>query len=695
MKYCYKIALINYLFDASYENVRYFDTDAARDAYFDAKISSWQSLGVNFNAGDLFETVQNIRVPDYGNLINLLSKNYAVVQRQTCDDDYRNPVDDNTAPRLYYFVKRSTQRVGGSIDIQLELDVIMTFNNSTNAYGVIERAHLERFINAPADAPNTVIYNNEPTSPLFEREQFRNLPQRLLARTRVRWKVNTAQEDGADINDFLNDNIQSWVYVYLSHSDYKYLKLEDTVETKSEFYFNSYLTSDDVFGGAIVQPYAIIAYPIYAAGSDKKIYAKSNNTKWLIDAEGFDEFEKLNRTDGFSAKVLNMKISPFPPFNVGDYIKGNEDGSYNFDADGNLILNIFTAQGSPNVWTKESAFVRSSMNGGVIALFGQYLSRPFTATVIPQCKQGVTRSVVKTAATESADFNPKKISADFYTLRLTDGTNNYDVDALKVLMTYDVEAQEIKNYKLTLFAYEPFTPDITRHYIYYSGSDARGVFIPATEKNFTGLIAAQDLSMPFSKNNLDIYLASNKNFYLQRDISMGQRAAHAAINRGAGFFGSIAGGDFGGAFRSIFGAATDAADIAIERAQSDLTLDNMRNSPEVVQNANGSIALMTAVTNCQIYLEEYAALPAEYAIAQDYMQKNGFKYGRNGKVRDFQNIRKKYNYVQAIINYLEGDVPERVHDKIKEVYARGVRFWNTDDVDFDANNYERSIDNEQ
>lgn len=200
--------------------------------------------------------------------------------------------------------------------------------------------------------------------------------------------------------------------------------------------------------------------------------------------------------------------------------------------------------------------------------------------------------------------------------------------------------------------------------------------------------------MPYSKNNLDIYLASNKNFYLQRDISLGQKAGHAAINRGAGFFGSLFGGDIGGAFKNLFGAATDAADMAIERAQSDLTLDNMRNSPEVVQNANGSIALMTAVTNCQIYLEEYAALPAEYAIAQDYMQKNGFKYGRNGKVRDFQNIRKKYNYVQAIINYLEGDVPERVHDKIKEVYARGVRFWNTDDVNFDANNYERSIDNE-
>ena len=145
MKYCYKIALINYLFDASYDNVRYFDTDAARDAYFDAKITSWQSLGVNFNAGDLFETVQNIRVPEYGNLINLLSKNYAVVQRQTCDDDYRNPVDDKTAPRLYYFVKRSTQRVGGSIDVQLELDVIMTFINSVNiAPALIERAHLHK-----------------------------------------------------------------------------------------------------------------------------------------------------------------------------------------------------------------------------------------------------------------------------------------------------------------------------------------------------------------------------------------------------------------------------------------------------------------------------------------------------------------------------------------------------------------------
>lgn len=692
MKYCYKIALINYLFDASYDNVRYFDTDAARDAYFDAKITSWQSLGVNFNAGDLFETVQNIRVPEYGNLINLLSKNYAVVQRQTCDDDYRNPVDDNTAPRLYYFVKRSTQRVGGSIDIQLELDVIMTFNNSTNAYGVIERAHLERFINPPAIAEKSKIFNNAPTSPLFEREQFRNLPQRLISRTRIKWQT-IGGSDSAAFNDFLYENVLAWVYVYLSHSDYSYINKGQT--EKSEFYFNTYLTAEDVFGAAIVQPYAIVAYPIYNANTTKRIYVKpEGKEQYLIDAEGFNEFEKLNRNDGFTGKVLNIKISPFPPFNVGEYTKGDAAGSFNVDTSGNLILNAFDTTNSPHVWTKETAGVQSTATLGILGFFGQYLVHPHTAVVKTNFKQGVFLPELKAATKESDDFNPKKITSDFYTVRITDGVNNYDVDALKVYTTYTYGQKRIEDYNLILNAYEPFTPDITRHYIYIQGSNDNGVFTPDTEKNFTGLIASQDLSMPYSKNNLDIYLASNKNFYLQRDISLGQKAGHAAINRGAGFFGSLFGGDIGGAFKNLFGAATDAADMAIERAQSDLTLDNMRNSPEVVQNANGSIALMTAVTNCQIYLEEYAALPAEYAIAQDYMQKNGFKYGRNGKVRDFQNIRKKYNYVQAIINYLEGDVPERVHDKIKEVYARGVRFWNTDDVNFDANNYERSIDNE-
>ena len=110
--------------------------------------------------------------------------------------------------------------------------------------------------------------------------------------------------------------------------------------------------------------------------------------------------------------------------------------------------------------------------------------------------------------------------------------------------TYTYGIKRIEDYNLTLRAYEPFSPDVTRHYICIDGSNYNGVYTPDTEKNFTGLVASQDLSMPYSKNNLDIYLASNKNFYLQRDISLGQKAAHAAINRGAGLIGAIAGGSF-------------------------------------------------------------------------------------------------------------------------------------------------------
>ena len=674
MKYCYKIALVNYLFDASYENVRYFDTDAARDAYFDAKITSWQSLGVNFNAGDLFETVQNIRVPEYGNLINLLSKNYAVVQRQTCDDDYKNPVDDNTAPRLYYFVKRSTQRVGGSIDIQLELDVIMTFINSVNiAPALIERAHLPRFIKDG----DKYKFNATAASPLYERESVKSIAQRLTSRVAFEYQINTNSVSfvASQFNDWIRDNVLAWVYIYLSPTKVQGYKQGDgTDNTTEDLLFIQYVNNNAPFN----QPYAVLCYPIMKTDKKLKILTKVGTAYKSYDVSNLFGFERLKVINQeLEAKLLTIKISSVPPFPAQSYEMGEaENTAFQINpTTGNLEM-FAKYNGDAGTFDKVTLFVESIYTGGgygVLNVTGQAVANGFYSQKITLDKQSFTKAEITGA--RSRALNPKLLSADIKTLRVSDGTAFFD---------YDV--QKLGKDEVRFIITEPFSPDITRHYIRVAPEDTGEIYNPAQAWNFFGLTSSQDTTLPFSVNALSTFLANNKNFYLQRSITTAAAAGKAA----GSFVGNLLTGQWGAAVGNIM----DGANIALERINSNLTLDNMANAPETVNGANGNAALIAAVTETQIYIEQYAALEVEQRIADDFTYKNGYNFGELAKPSDYYATRKYFNYIQAIIDVVDGDIPETVHDKMKAIFARGVRLWHTDTVEYNLENYERSLDNE-
>ena len=674
MKYCYKIALVNYLFDASYENVRYFDTDTARDAYFDAKITSWQSLGVNFNAGDLFETVQNIRVPEYGNLINLLSKNYAVVQRQTCDDDYKNPVDDNTAPRLYYFVKRSTQRVGGSIDIQLELDVIMTFINSVNiAPALIERAHLPRFIKDG----DKYKFNATAASPLYERESVKSIAQRLTSRVAFEYQINTNSVSfvASQFNEWIRDNVLAWVYIYLSPTKVQGYKQGDgTDNTTEDLLFIQYVNNNALFN----QPYAVLCYPIMKTDKKLKILTKVGTAYKSYDVSNLFGFERLKVINQeLEAKLLTIKISSLPPFPAQSYEMGEaENTAFQINpTTGNLEM-FAKYNGDAGTFDKVTLFVESIYTGGgygVLNVTGQAVANGFYSQKITLDKQSFTKAEITGA--RSRALNPKLLSADVKTLRVSDGTAFFD---------YDV--QKLGKDEVRFIITEPFSPDVTRHYIRVAPEDTGEIYNPAQAWNFFGLTSSQDTTLPFSVNALSTFLANNKNFYLQRNITTAAAAGKAA----GSFVGNLLTGQWGAAVGNIM----DGANIALERINSNLTLDNMANAPETVNGANGNAALIAAVTETQIYIEQYAALEVEQRIADDFTYKNGYNFGELAKPSDYYATRKYFNYIQAFIDVVDGDIPETVHDKIKAIFARGVRLWHTDTVEYNLENYERSLDNE-
>ena len=288
-------------------------------------------------------------------------------------------------------------------------------------------------------------------------------------------------------------------------------------------------------------------------------------------------------------------------------------------------------------------------------------------------KQSFTKAEITGA--RSRALNPKLLSADIKTLRVSDGTAFFD---------YDV--QKLGKDEVRFIITEPFSPDITRHYIRVAPEDTGEIYNPAQAWNFFGLTSSQDTTLPFSVNALSTFLANNKNFYLQRSITTAAAAGKAA----GSFVGNLLTGQWGAAVGNIM----DGANIALERINSNLTLDNMANAPETVNGANGNAALIAAVTETQIYIEQYAALEVEQRIADDFTYKNGYNFGELAKPSDYYATRKYFNYIQAIIDVVDGDIPETVHDKMKAIFARGVRLWHTDTVEYNLENYERSLDNE-
>lgn len=150
---------------------------------------------------------------------------------------------------------------------------------------------------------------------------------------------------------------------------------------------------------------------------------------------------------------------------------------------------------------------------------------------------------------------------------------------------------------------------------------------------------------------------------------------------------------------NIFGGIGTAIETAIDytqkRINEDLTVDNLQNSPSAIQGAKGNAIFNTCYTDVGIYVEIHDILENEKEMLNDYMCLYGFTYNRVDNVKNVDNIRKIYNFVRADIETINGiNISETVHQKFRQCFANGVRFWNTDTFEYNKENYERWLENE-
>ena len=738
----YYIALIDWKFDASGEDTRWFTSQENQISYFDDATTGlvhvtggtgWQQIKAP-NLNSLFITSQVF--PNNGttklNVFDLVRKNYAIIKVAT--------TVGNVTTNKYIYYRAGNCQIGadGQVTYDLREDTVQTFmfNSQLNLSDCfVERSHLDRFVTRTVDGHTVYTYNYLKTSPLFEREETKDVSKMVVDKRRLNVAYDKNGKNST-LTTWLNTNVSHWVYYYLSYNEtdvnnrlrtYDWVN-GDTIEHsglpellyfKKSSYVESSTTGvrDD---NLVHSGLTVIAFPVF------KTENEINN---IINGGTVNQVAQLGSASGFlkangSAYVYAIKNSIIPPWVISsrientDYQKVTTSGypeqmqikipTYT-GTDDSLITNSW---GCTFINFPNTSGAVSHGNAGVLVRY-QCIDDGIDLFLKSELyKDTYTGTQVQT----TANLEPKIYNEDYSTYHIYFGGQTYDMPVLKT-----------SNYPSFKY-YEPLTPDITKFYltfdygnttygehwlstnIYGNNAGTLTDTAPYTSKDFTGLVGAIDMSMWFSKSKLDEWLATNKNNLQIFQNNQTLQEKNAMLNAVTGTMGAGLGigmslmtgnvlGAIGGVASGMHGmtsAIQNRWQRENEAQNRDLTIDNMRQSPSSLSALNSNAVLIQGVDDFGIYIELQEPIPHEKQQIIDYMKRYGYTVNKIGSINSYlksgssNNLKRvQYVYIKALISAITG-VPMSTEERLdfKQRFESGIRFWNGDSINYSLINYE-------
>lgn len=665
-----QLALLNVPFDNSYNNVLRFNTREEQEDYFSSLGGALSfSPEVNFNYGNgLYTTVtycdKSISTEE------LMKFNYCIAKK---DSQY-----------TYYFIINARFDRANQVILTLERDIFQSdYLNATFTPTFIKRAHLNRWVLNP---DGTYSFNFDKDSDLYEGENIETKQQRLVSRTRL--SIQSSQDK--EIQEWLDTWIDGWVYVYLKKGKYTFYA-DGMSETERDYYSAQQLF--DLFP-QVPAGYTVACVPIYKEGQFHTIRLHDTvNDKYHTLKGLADFFEHNNDT----AAVISIKVSQVPPFSIQLPSSTSADLAHTLDIPCTLPtkeIGTINSQLRCVICGKQMKNTQSGM-----FLLASHKGELNTQLVDLKLPKHLSANDIITNKDIIA-LNPKLYGKDFTKLSLTDNINSFD---------YDIRYINDDNAK---FDYtESLTPDITRYYCRLRPAQD-SIYTQSTTKNLTGLVGSTDLSIPYSTDQLEMFMANNKNFYMQKGLnavtslagigggltaSIMPSAKEAKRLRGQandleniGFIedADILRGNASSMVRTKVGergllAGLSIASVANDLVNTALQASNMAQAPDLLQNANGNAVQMFKINECGIYLEGYSCIRHEVEQANKYFQMAGFAYNNIDNIKSVDHIRHYYNFVQAVMgDCMITGCSQVVRMKFKEVFERGVRFWSVTDQEY-------------
>lgn len=709
----FQIAFTSVAFNNTYDDVYKFESRAEQESFFEVNRLFQNAPYVNILLSDFINMTITYKLVGQ-TIFDLEKYNYCILRETITEDDV------SSYKYYYYFINSMTYDSGNQFVIRLECDVIQTYYLGCIFMPcVINRAHLNRW---KERVGNTVTFNNAPSSPMLIPDTSVSFSKYSTQRTRLVLPKRFARDP---IIDWLNNNVEAWVYVYLYRSglDSSQQWVNRTYNVLNQTGTNmtvtfDYVQYDDGSGNYRSQEryFSVLCYPIYRKGVTNRIACQYNDSLGgiysytTIDSFAEEAFNNLNMDTSF---YISKQISRIPPFETF----GVEGTDYEI-ASGNLIIKQDLAT-STHIKTKLGCnFVSTKLNehsGNVYTLSGLiYPTKLWTQIgLVPEDELidifPNTRDISDiVGAYFDPTLNPKLMSNAFMELTVSNEAG--------ATFTYDIQKMDNNELKFIYSEY-PAPSGASRGYVRLASAvDDYGVYKEPAQSNLTGLSYTQDLNLNYTNNQLANYFANNRNWQTQISMKIGQNALNQIMSMISDIGMAFAGGKASGkSNRQIngkiatesaqggFGMMQNIVNNVLDFEQIKMSLDNMRGAPDIMASANGNIMFNSTYTEIGLYLELYVCLETELLREAQRMNLYGFAYGMLDNVKNFDNIRKYFNYVSAIPNtivYNDGTrivgLPLPILNRLKAVFNKGVRFWNVAKTGrylyYDKENYELDLE---
>jgi hypothetical protein len=667
----YQIALTNVPFDKDYKNVIRFGTREEQEEYFQVSSLFSTAPDVNLNAGNLFETTLLYKYPDNTDITDMLNANYCIVKNKT---------QNASLKYLYFFIEDIVQDSAGQVKLRVKMDIFQTYYIDTEFSPChISKAHLNRWID---NGDGTVSFDGTVTSKLFEREELKNVAQRLISRTKIS-VFNNMPNMTSTIENWLNENVIGWCYLYLDSSHGFNMKKSDGTTQADVRFLQTEI--EDLNGGHIDTNLTAICFPILKNGKSIRVaFSYFGGSRDVSMTQSLiKRFMEMNNGAEF---VYSMKMSSNPPFYFANSV------SWTLSADENtLTIGGTWGLNSSLDYTMGEDFSNGNTHIKIIDRESDWACF-YVERQAPSIKIPVSTSVKFTfpksdiiGSNKDVKFNPKLLSSDYFSLKVGNCFSNSE---------YDMQKLNKENFNV-LYT-EPLSADITRNYIRYEG-DNNDIFIKDTSKNYTGEVNSNDGSVILVTTAYQDMLANQKNFYQQNALNRGAKLGKDIFGGIASAVVSAATANPAGVVMGVKNAIYGGVDFAVNKAQENMTVDNMKYAPSNIENVQGNVYFQMMSSGLGLFVEEYDILDNEKNIVNDFMDMYGFTVNLIGNIKDYDNIRKYHNYIRANVEQTNGiPISEKVHEEFVSIFARGVRFWNVvEGVDlfkYDLENYEIALE---
>lgn len=627
--------LKNVKYDNSYKNMPIFSSVAARDAALigDAVFSPL----FNFAYGNGMST--KVTINDYN-----VNDNYIIIREQ----------DRDTTTHRFYFIVDSIYNTSNQWTLTIYCDVITTYMAGVSAGDIaqcmIQQAHCDRFARTPSEGK--YFFNVSTDSDIIKKEIDIDKP-RIERRT-----LAQVYSDDPITDEWLRDNVICWMYLFVDSSHpFKLWKLVQQYPTPthaSEYEQMIHKNTFVVDNAKITNDYSVCCVPILKDGKEILFYDDEIEIKMKLNNEGVTKFLNNNNDKSY---IYNIKFSLVPPVDWSDGMVEN----------GNLVYN------------KSCSYI---YDGGIYNIYGFTMGGGMLRMCEPNSEQGYFPGLI----TGVQDVDNNDI---FYDVDIS-FPYKFTPEELKGVRTKDHEPKILSHcYNVTLrdssggeYVYNPLLydndewrvlynePNSITNNNYYARLKPSGLYNDCDSSNWQGITNTVDNSIPIANDNLASFVANNKNFLLTKAVetivSAGTNVASGEIHKA-----------IMGVGQSIFGTLT--------------TMDNIANKRRNIQNADNTAALTLQVNEgIHVYLDIESAYDVDIDKLYEAFFRNGYRIEKYGNPYNYMFSRHNFNYIQCDIEYINKEMPQWAKNKIKNIFAEGIRLWHdySDMYNYSSENYE-------